>query len=174
MEREGEYKTYKNYNVPKEVEEKWLKERKDTIKSKLMIEMKQKEVISLFCDYADLASQTKDIEGIKFLIDFAKKKKNYNHFDAYSSIRFTEAILNSISFLSNTNEYLKIEVIQEQILVLNDLVKNPITISNEFMENGIFPEYLTKEKLLIRANNILKYWTAIIETFKKINNKSNY
>lgn len=152
MEREGVYEKYRNLNISEEVEAMWMSERKINIAKKLYSETAKNGIALLFSQYGQMVSQTRDENGLIFMLEYAKQ--NRIKLDSFTNIRIVETILNST--IQFDVRYKRL-AINEALQHLINIKATTFYISNSYKENGIFPEYITENKIAERIDRNIKY-----------------
>ncbi len=153
MEREGEYRKYKQFSIPPEVEGKWNHELKMRLVNSLQSTITEKETVLLFSQYGDLVSQTKDERGLLFMRKFASE--NQGKLDTYTNVRIVETILNSVN---RFNLEMKQSTIRESLKLLKLTAKSTFYVSDSYKENGSFPNFTSESIVIDRINRNILYW----------------
>ena len=153
MEREGVYKNYKRFDVPKELEKSWIDEIQNNIRQKLNLEQNGNEIVSFFSKLNQIACHNNDMDSISYLVEFAEN--NQHKLDSFSNVILAESILNSIG---NFDHKYRQSVVNSALSLLKNLSKTQIRISDSYKENGIFPDYIAESKIAERIDRNIKYW----------------
>lgn len=159
MEREGEYKKYKDFDVPKEIEAEWISERKKNITEKLYSEINESEIAALFSQYGEMVSQEIDENALSFMLEFAEK--NQNKWDSFTNVRVVESILNSVNRFDTKH---KQTTIKKSLELLRNVTKTAICVSDIYKVNGVFPDYIAESKVVERVNRNIKYWESELKS----------
>ena len=153
MEREGVYKKYKKFNVPKGLEKSWIEETQNNIRQKLISEKKGNEIVSYFSRLNRIACQNNDVDSVLYLVEFAENSQH--KLDSFSNVILAESILNSIG--SFNYKYRRL-MIGKALSLLKNLSKTQIRISDSYKENGIYPDYIAENKITERIDRNIIYW----------------
>lgn len=152
MKRDGKYEEYKKFNISKDLENKWLKEIQLKGLENLKNATNKKQIADEFASYGDIVSQTKDRSSIKFMLDYFKK--NSDNFDSYTLLRNSNVILNTVKMLADNR--VESSVQREVVKLLKYELQKPIKISDDYKENGIFPNYISADKVTSNMKRLVR------------------
>ncbi len=154
------YAYYKTFDISKELEKQWRTEKVESLKKDMSLICNNKEFskkFNLLCMYI---VQLRNTQELYLLLN--NVKNNAIKYDSNTIFRNINSLLNSLSILYNRTE--KEKFIISCISILNSILENGIVISKDYMENGVFPEYLTVEKLSLNIQNAINYYMKLIES----------
>ncbi len=154
MVHDGVYSDYKKFNVPREVEHEWLQEMKKEAFDNLNQASNNKSRADAFAKYGDLIKLLKDSKGLKYMVDY--NRKNIHLFDSNTLLLNVLMIIDTARALEDSK--LASEVKNEVLTILKNALKKPIYISDDYRENGAFPDYLTDEKIASNMKSAIQYW----------------
>ncbi|WP_110953615.1 hypothetical protein [Anaerosinus massiliensis] len=155
MEREGNYKYYKSFDVSEEQESLWI----DECQNELLNEIKSEDVVSFnFIKLVGIISQYKRIDGLCALLEFVKMKNG--KLDTFSQIRIAEEIMGVVkAFDANA---MNIDVIREAQKLASDIVNNididNVSIAIYYKDLGYLTDILTEENIINRIKNFRRRW----------------
>lgn len=158
MERELEYNKYKSYQVPKKMEKNWINEVEKKFFNKLKIESNESTIVDILMNLEQIIVQYKDENGLSLIVNYANK--NIIKFDTFTKLIIAETILDIVSELKLKGN--QIDTAEFAINILNDVIKNPIKISQDHLENGEIPNYMFSEVLVERAKKDIENWNSSI------------
>ena len=153
MKRDGVYREYKKYMIPREIELQWLDEKKDEIISALLKCTNNKQIADLFAMYGHYAVQERDAVMLDFMLKYVFEHKDT--WDTNTVIRNINTILSSISIIKDQNTS---EVIRKCITCLEETLRKGIKISDDYIEEGKLPEYLSRERVSANIQGTINYW----------------
>lgn len=156
MVHDGVYSDYKKFNVTREVEHEWLQEMKKEAFDKLEQASNNRSRADAFAEYGDLIKLLKDAEGFRYMLDH--NRKNMHLFDSNTLLRNALMIIDTARALQDSIS--ASEVKNEVLTILKNALKKPIYISDDYKENGAFPDYLTAEKIASNMKSTIRYWES--------------
>ena len=163
MAREGgeEYGDYRDKNVPEELEFKWMGEYRDSLVKKLENENNIDQLLSLFFQYSKtIGERCYNARPLEYMLDFTKR--NEHRFDSFSRILFAEALLfgvNGSKYCKSQDPMVKENVKQYAFQMLNNVIENPIVVSEESRNGAFLERYdFSDENLIQRARDNLSEW----------------
>lgn len=154
MMRDGELHKYEKFNVSKKTETVWLKELQSEALSALQTTTNKKLTAQYFSEYMDAVVHLKDQDGIFNMMNYLKE--TYLDLDSNTVLRCINSIQNSIKVIANKK--LEAEIITECVNLLKEITQHPITISDDYKENGALPDYLTVDKVKADLARNITYW----------------
>ena len=152
-DEDGTYDVYKSFNVPKELEFQWRKEMRDDALNKFNQAINMKDRAMFFREYGDKVLVLEDIDGFNFMLEYVRQ--NVDYWDTWSILRFTDAVSNNIRLLPKERQK---EVIKEMIEISKTVFNHPITVSEDYRENGVLPYSASEEKIIESLKYSIKYW----------------
>ena len=154
MLRDEVYDQYKNYNVSKSIEKEWFEEMLTDLRKRIEDEKNKKNLTDYFGRYLSIAVRTKNKDALQYAMTLLRVQKAF--LDSNSLFLWINIILNSRSLEDDL--LLRQELIEKMLNLLKELLIKPITISEDYKENGEYPDYLTEEILLKKIQNKITYW----------------
>lgn len=154
MYHDGVYDEYKSFHVSYEVEYQWLEEMKKEALDELNQATNNKTKAEAFAKYGQLIALLKDVDGLQHMLSYTKS--NIDLFDSNTLLRNILMITDTVRAFKDNKLVLKMK--KEVLTMLKNALKKPIYISDDYKENGILPDYLTNEKIILNMKNLIKYW----------------
>ncbi len=151
MARDDMYESYKQYSIPPETEREWLIELKNKHFAKFSESSNAKDKTTAFCDYGDVIALLKDSSAFEDMLTYLEK--NSENIDSNSLLIKINTVLNVANAFEN--DELKNKTQNSVKTILENALKNPIVISEDYLENGAFPEYLTAERIKTYMQDLL-------------------
>ncbi len=147
MHREEVLSEYKKFNIPKETEIKWLKEKIEEILSKVNEEKSIKEKYDKYWDILYILTKILEDENLlgKTLKTFEKDLK---YLDVFSITSILEILFDNGKLSRNLRKEVK------KIIQKNDIKMHHIISKDHCGLNGT--QFLTEEEIIERYRNILK------------------
>ena len=145
MERDGVYKKYKSFEVPKDVEAKWLQEMCNDIKGRIndSIGFERFSLIDRYVSKLDLKS------SIHFLVDYL----NNSNDDTFTKILIGEILIRYIN-QSKYSDSITIDIIEEVAKCIEDLkeklLHSEITIDESYKKLYYLKDMLSNDKIIAR------------------------
>ena len=152
MVRDGQYEKYKRYCVPKSLEKEWLKskqnaEYKELLRSKNMY--KTAHAFDMYCHFTSLLG---DKNGIRIAEEYISDNMTIQ--DTWTLIREISTYTDLLRAFKAFDHKKKAKIIK----FLKELLERNITISDDYKKDGVFPDYLTEEKVREDIVRQIKYW----------------
>jgi hypothetical protein len=157
MSRNEVYKDYAKFNVPKKIEIIWAQDIRNNFINEINSEQNESKIANSFSRLSDIICQYIDINGLSFLIEFAQN--NQQKFDSFSNLRIAESIINAIDRFDKKQ---KKSAIINAISLLRKIDIINFRVSDSYKENGVFPDYITKDKIIERIKRNIEYWEKLI------------
>lgn len=154
MMREGDLDRYKTFNVLKETENKWLTEMQSELCSDLISTTNNKLKAEYFSEYGSIVVLLKDSNGLLNMMGYLNK--NISILDSNTIFRFINTILNAQKSFQN-NKVIS-NIVSECLLILKNMLQKPLFISDDYKENGMFPDYLSLETINSNIKSTIRYW----------------
>lgn len=161
MARDEVYEHYKSFNISKETENLWLEEMKQEFRRELIQKKNMSEIARVFAKYGDMVSLTSDVKGCYFMLDYIQK--NLKFLDSNTLERSINSLLDVVTELLKDEE--RKSVIRLSISMLKEMLIGTITISDDYMENGMLPNYLTVDKIRNEIQRLINYWEKVVQDF---------
>lgn len=161
MAREGDgiYEDYKKFGIPKKVETEWLRELQEESLAMLKRASNNKLKTEAFWDYADMVSRLHDTDGLQFMLEYIKT--NAVFFDSNTLERCASTMLNVIDHFEDDNlENIdwKSGASKELLTLLKNELKHPVTVSDDYKENGKLPAYHSIESVHCAIRETIEGW----------------
>lgn len=162
-ESDEDYNKYESYKITKEQENLWINDKIEECKNKLVYSNNNSEIarlIELICRYARASVNEKCLLYVaEYMIT------NHNRLDTNTKVRIANALMNLYNLLVRKDK-LSLEVCHDFLCAILHLLKQEkiITISDDYMENGVLPNYLTKDELHNDLLNVIKGYTATLNS----------
>lgn len=154
MSREDMYKTYQAFQVPQETEQMWRREMQEEYRARYLQEANLSTKALAFDLYAILAGQSKDAEGdLRWMVK--ELKRNAEQLDTNTLVRHVNAICNFISNLPNKRK--RISIAGQMRQILQRAWEQPIWISEDYKQNGEFPDHLTVDRVAKSMQEVLRF-----------------
>lgn len=154
MKRDEVFDEYKAFSISKDMEEQWMKERKEKIITKLLGSKNNKIIAETFELYGHYVVQTKCTSGLNLMLDFVLDRIKF--WDTNTKYRSLKAVISSACVLKDDDE--KKQVIKRCVMLLKEVANEEIKISDDYMENGVLPDYLCKETLHENIQRTIHFW----------------
>lgn len=154
MLHDGVYSDYKQFNVSCEVEHEWLQEMKKEAFDELNQASNNKSRADSFAKYGDLIKLLKDAEGFQYMLDY--NRNNIHLFDSNTLLRNILTVIDTVRSFEDSR--LAFDVKNEVLTILKNALKEPIYISDDYREDGVFPDYLTAEAIVSNMKSTIRYW----------------
>lgn len=149
MEREGDLKLYKTFNVSKDQELAWIRENQlevlNIIKNEDVVSSKFSALTSSICQY-------KQISSYKLLLNIVDQKKKES--DSFTLLRIAEELFRIYeSFSENCvlNEKELKELRSTVTMFLGKVLRQPFTVHEYYQKNKYMISITSKEKVFKRA-----------------------
>lgn len=156
MEREGEYKLYKSFNITKEQEKPWIKE----LQKELLEKVKEDDAVghnfNLLCSSI---RQYYSLDILKELVDYVNSRKEV--FDTFSMMLMAEGVLGIVESFerSNLRNHETVEFARAvSIEILECLLNRPISIAPIYLQDGDLAELSNHKYIQKRIRKELANW----------------
>ncbi len=156
MARGEIYDYYKSFNIPRRVEVSWLREMLSDILDKFHKTPNLKEKERLFTRYGKTVAQLKDEDELQCMMKHISSGK-----ECYDTITISNMIGSLLNTVQSFSDSVKIPIINNEIIpLLKDILNGDVRISDDYKENGIFPDYCLEEKVREGLMNKITYWES--------------
>lgn len=149
MIRDEKYKEYKQYNISKELENKWIEEYQNDKLNKL--NMAEEEVFDIFISLCDTIKNYNSLDFLNELLTILINKVRNKEIDSFNQLIISEQLLKIVKSYREKN--IKTEIINDAkefaVNILYNLVNEPLKYEEEINEQDI----------IVRAKNCLEEWT---------------
>lgn len=149
MYRDEVYDQYCKYHVPKQTEEEWRQEILQGFRKIMESSSNKKELTRCLQKYVFTVESANMLGEFDYLFSYVKR--NIDRMDTYSSFLWCSVIYNLL--LVRGSEAQKQAAKKQLIDFYQDLCEQPITISEDYAEEGQFPDYLTEEWLRMKIQD---------------------
>ncbi len=144
---------YKSYGVPKELESMWLQESLNQEKERFFTITDKQEMVESIDRIAQYNVRLKDVEGLRSVFEYIIS--HYALWDTQTALRCMRIYFNNIN-LYNISE--RKPYIYKGLDVLMALKRKEITISDDYIENGVMPNYISEERIKEDIDRMIKGW----------------
>lgn len=152
MVRDGQYEKYKRYCVPKSLEKEWLKSKQNAEYKELLRSKNMYKTAHAFDMYCHLTSLLGDKNGIRIAEEYISDNMTIQ--DTWTLIREISTYTDLLRAFKAFDHKKKAKIIK----FLKELLERNITISDDYKKDGVFPDYLTEEKVREDIVRQIKYW----------------
>ena len=153
MEREGEYKSYKSFDISKEQESLWIEE----LQKELLDKVKKDDVVGH--NYNTLCSsirQYKSLDMLKELVDFVKSRREAS--DTFSLLLMAEGELRIVEYFEKNNlgahkntAFARVTSLE----ILEYLLKRPVSVAAEYLNSSHLVDLSDNQYILNRIRDEL-------------------
>lgn len=161
MVREDEFETYKKYNVPLIIEYRWCNQLLHDILTQINTATNNKIIekgVSRYCSILCNRGNFRRIKPIiQYIVEHAKR------LDTFTLCLSIESVFEVVTGMRKSIYYRKQcnSISALMICVLEENMNSGITVSNDYIVEGSFPDYLAKDKLKLRILTDIKGWRCL-------------
>lgn len=155
MEREGEYDTYKRFNICKDQEILWINEHADL----LVLKIADKVVAdNNLMNLSSIIKQYKENRQFEELLKWAKTKTH--NVDSFTNLRIAEEILDIVEVYEEARQ--KNKLVKEakifSVGILHEIYRKPITVAQYYKDIDYLYGCLDNNTIKKRIEMKLKEW----------------
>lgn len=157
MEREGEYAFYKNLNVNKEQEQAWINEyQRELIEKISCLNEKNEQIVSYISTFFSTIRSFFVLSNLNDMLNILDNK--ILSLDSYSKYLISKEICDFAEYLlGNNTDLFNISVKLKSLAkkILNNIIKQPISVDDFYAETVYFKEELEKNKIMENAKRMI-------------------
>ncbi len=151
MRREGDYDTYKAFQVPRETEISWIRDLHTSFLDQLaMSPLTAPQASQLILRYLTTISYTKDCSTVSTLIQMVAPKVEY---DSFFKIRCAEEVIEACEYLESNGRIATQAARHFAEQLFQEVLDNPISIADEWRHQPHFPDTFNLDNIKRRALN---------------------
>ena len=154
MDRDDVYNYYKSFNISNETERKWRIDNIDSLKRRLSKTKNMKDISNYFSIICEYCVQLKSESDLLWLLEY--NINNSQKLDSNTLLKNVNSLLNYAHIIKPKKK--KKQFVSSCLALLIQNMNDGVTISDDYIENGCFPNYLTKELLLTKIQQTVEYY----------------